>query len=310
MHFFVLFSVLLILTPRGFAADCPGVRGQVDAAWDAFYDAELDEAKTIVSDAVQSLDCQSEVVDTATLLELYRVDGLISLTKEDRKGSVYATIRAVTVDPDAGPPADMGPELAALHTDWAQRLSASQVSVRLVDGGEAWLDGREMIPGERVEVVAGEHLIQVRRDEAVVSYVEEITRIVVVTGEPVVLEEGAAPLSTGPDPVVVTPVTVPEVVPIAEPIVSEVNKKRRQSWELGLTGAVTTAAGGRCSGSPSWKNSVFWIQATMQPNTEAALVIPIVISLRERIKFARTQIECAGCMAPPMACWRSESPLR
>jgi len=238
---------LLFLFPIiGYAEDCPPVDQQVQRAWDAFYDAELAEAKTIVSTAVESLDCQSEVVNTDTLLELYRVDALISLTKEDRKGSVYATIRSVTVDPKSGPPADMGPELAELYADWSQRLGESKIAVRLGDDGEAWVDGRRLVTGERAEVIAGEHLIQYRADGVIHSVVEELTtNWLVVTGAAALPADGSAPLTMGPDPV---PYEAPTVEPVATIAAIESSRKRRHPWEFGLAGALTTAAGGAMLG--------------------------------------------------------------
>jgi hypothetical protein len=235
-----------MFSAAGFARECPRVDQQVQRAWDAFYDAELEVAKTTVSGAVKDLDCQTEVVGTDTLLELYRVDALISLTKDDRKGSVYATIRAVTVDPNSGPPDDMGPELAALYSDWAQRLGESKIAVRLADDGEAWVDGKPLTKGEHAEVIAGEHLIQYRADGVIHSVVEELTtNWVVVTGAPLVDTGGGPPLTMGPDPV---PYEILSQRAVSEASALEFSRNRRHPWEFGLAGALMTAAGGAMMG--------------------------------------------------------------
>lgn len=241
----MFFPLFFILTGVAFAGDCAPVDEQVSRAWDAFYDAELEEAKDTVSSAVQSLDCQSELVSSETLMELYRVDALISLTKDDRKGSVYATIRAVTVDPNSGPPADMGPELAELYADWSQRLGDSKIAVRLADGGEAWVDGNPLVTGEYAELIAGEHLIQYRADGVIHSSVEELTgNWVVVTGPPILNTDGGAPMTTGPDPV---PYALPSRAVVTDSSLPS-DSGRRRLWEFGLAGALTTAAGGAMLG--------------------------------------------------------------
>jgi hypothetical protein len=241
----LFFPLLLLIAGAASAADCPPVGEQVTRAWDAFYDAELEEAKNTVSAAVQSLKCQSELVNTETLMELYRVDALISLTKDDRKGSVYATIRAVTVDPNSGPPSDMGPELGELYADWSQRLGESKIAVRLADDGEAWVDGKKLVTGEYTELIAGEHLIQYRDDEMIRSSVEELTsNWVIVTGPPIPNTKGGAPTSTGPDPI---PYELPSRVAATEATIPQ-ESGRRRPWGFGLAGALTTAAGGAMLG--------------------------------------------------------------
>lgn len=231
--------MLLWWLATALAAPCPDVAEEVDAAWAAFDDAELVLAEERVDGAVEHLTCQERLVTTEELLELFRLDGLIALAQEDRKGAVYATIRMVTIDPTAAPGAELGPEIGELHDSWATRLEETRVSVYVEGDGEAWIDGRPVgRVGTPTTVVAGEHLVQAHDGagwHAVVREIAEDTRVSVGAGLDLVgLGE-----------------TVPDVVPVAPepktPKGSTFTRPHRAS--LLVVGGVGIAAG---VGSLAW----------------------------------------------------------
>jgi len=175
--------MLLLWLATALAAPCPDLTEVADEAWAAFNDAELQEAKADLKRATDSLTCQERVVTTEELLGLFRLDGLVSLAQEDRKGAMYATIRVVTIDPAAVPGEELGPELAELHQTWADRLSESTVTVTVQGLGEAWVDGRVLTQDVPFQVVAGEHLIQAYDDTGWHAAVQELSEdVVLMTG--------------------------------------------------------------------------------------------------------------------------------
>jgi hypothetical protein len=158
--------MLLHLASLALAAPCPDISEQVEAAWEAFDDAELADAKAMLTAATASLGCQEVVVEPEVLLGLYRLDALASLALDDRKGVVYAMIRAVAVDHEtAQPPESYGPELADLYDTWSARLSETLITVHVQGGGVVYVDGREATMTDPLSVVEGEHLVQVPTSE-------------------------------------------------------------------------------------------------------------------------------------------------
>jgi hypothetical protein len=199
--------MLLLLTALApsRAEDCPQVADQVTAALQALDQAELDLAKQKISQGYDALLCQTVVLDTETLLELYRVDGLIALAQSDPKGMVYATLRAVAASHDTGRPPDRyGPELQASFDKWAERLQQDLVTVTVSDGGTAWVDGRSVDVAHPLQVVEGEHLLQLPDAPGrVSSRIEEIAAdSALTTGIPLQGPPVPEPLSVEPRPLV------------------------------------------------------------------------------------------------------------
>ncbi|MFT7519519.1 MAG: hypothetical protein ACI9MC_001661 [Kiritimatiellia bacterium] len=155
------------------APPCGDVQVLLDQARGAFEDAEVEQARNLVTGANQALSCQTSVVSRETLLELYHLDALISVAQEDSKGGLYAVIRAVTVDPTVRPPSDVGAELIERHRQWADRLSADVAVVRATDDvSDVWIDGVAL--NGAVECIAGEHYVQTRTGDTWWSGVVEL----------------------------------------------------------------------------------------------------------------------------------------
>lgn len=163
---------------------CAKIPDLTESAWASFNDAELEAAKATLAQANDAISCQAQPVSTEELMAMHQLDALVSLAQEDRKGAVYATIRMVTIDPEIKPGDELGPELQDLHATWVTRLSESTVSVKVKGAGAAWLDGREILGGQQLSGLAGEHVVQVRNnDGSFSSRVQDLaTDLVLMTG--------------------------------------------------------------------------------------------------------------------------------
>jgi len=180
------------------AQDCPTVPELTRRAAAAYSDAELEQSKTTLKQAYEALPCQAQVVDTGDLLKLFALDALVSLTQQDRKSAVYATIRMVTVDPDAQPGDELGPEIQELFASWASRLRESTVQITTSGTSQVFVDGRPVLAGQPLTVLAGEHILQVRApDGTLSSQVADIStdRSILTGGEPVAPVEPATPVT-------------------------------------------------------------------------------------------------------------------
>lgn len=209
------------------AAACDPLPEQLVRAQAALDDAEVAQAKEILSRAYASLSCQTEVVGTDALRTLFRLDGVVELAADDKNAAVYAVLRAVAVDPiDGFDPAREGPELFALYQTWAARLGPARVRVSASPDQEAWLDGRPVRADAPLEVAQGEHLVQIRSASGFESRIAEISTD---------LHLGAASPVVGPPP------------PPAPADPASPPSTRRRDWPSTVAwvgGALVGAAGG------------------------------------------------------------------
>lgn len=241
--------LLWSLISVAWASPCGDVPTQVELAWGAYNEAELERAKALLAATYEMLGCQQTVVSPETLLEFYRLDALVSLTQEDRKGAVYATIRSVAVEHQgAHPPAEYGPELAELYETWASRLGETLVTVRVVDGGTAWIDGRPVTWQAPLQVVEGEHLVQIQAAGGFGSQVAEISSdLLLETGIPLP-PEASAPVAPPP---VLAKAPEPGLPHSVAPSVHDLDPDpvgRRRPVGLLVGGGVGAALGGAALG--------------------------------------------------------------
>ncbi len=174
--------------------DCPALGVLIASAWASFDDAELANADKVLHQGREVLACQPAVVPTESLLEMFRLDGLVALSQANREDAVYATIRAVTIDPDSVPPANYGPELAELTATWVARLARSgQISAVRVE--QAWVDGRLLHGSDPLAIVPGEHLVQWTDPDGLHSQVVDVKQTYEVQGSAVI-----GPPDVGPQP--------------------------------------------------------------------------------------------------------------
>lgn len=180
------------------ASPCPDVEILVEQAAEAFDDAEVDLARARLTVASQSLACQAKVIPRATLLEMYHLDALASVAAEDPKAALYAIIRAVTLDPDVAPPADVGPELLEQHRQWAARLRDDLLRVRATTADVAiWIDG-QAIGVEPTVVLSGEHLVQMRGADGWTNEVVQLVDGRPPRSFPLVVDRPPAPVAPVP----------------------------------------------------------------------------------------------------------------
>lgn len=210
------------------AAACPDLSERVDAAWVAYDDAELAQARELLGAATQELACQDRMVPSDELRELFYLDTLVSLSQQDQPGAVYAILRAVAVDPDRPPPDDLGPQIADLHATWRARLADARATVVVSGGGAVFVDGVPMQHGEHRRLVEGEHLVQIDDGSAIRSQVVDIHgNWTIETG--LEAPEGAA---------------LPLPVPEPEPVLPKPHRSRRAGPALIATGLSAAAVGG------------------------------------------------------------------
>lgn len=220
----------LLLSIVAQASDCPDVAQTLRKAWASFDDAELTEALEELDAASESLACQSRLVETREIVELYTLEGLIALAQEDQSLAIYATIRIVTTDPDDKPDESLGPEFAELHHTWSERLSASHVALTWTGDGSAWVDGRPLPVGAPTAVIAGEHLLQVERPDGWIGLSLD------VGSDAEVRVEGEQIKLRAPDP---SGVPTPEPAPSPRPS----SKHRRHRVGLVVASGLAVAAG-------------------------------------------------------------------
>lgn len=190
----LLWSSLALAAP----SECPDVEVVVQSASAAFEDAEVELARTRLGEAVEALYCQSRVVPREALLDLYQLDALASVAAQDPKSALFAIIRAVTLDPQAQPPAAVGPELIEQHRQWAARLRQDQLLVVASgDAAQVWIDGLS-VGDEPVKIVSGEHLVQVRDGSGWRNRIVEIVPGRDVDGLPIQVRSPPPP--TQPEP--------------------------------------------------------------------------------------------------------------
>lgn len=238
----------MLVVLLGVAWGCAPTAAEVGRARAAYDDAEIEQAGRILEATVEALGCQTSRVHTSVLLELYRLDGLVALSRMNEKAAVYATIRAATVDPDAPPPPEYGPELAELYTTWSDRLRNATASLSVDGGGTVYVDGQPITHGGRRTVLQGEHLIQVDSGAAVGSDVRDVTGdLVVRTGLP-------APLGVpGPVPL---PVPAPEPGITRVPPVDPDARARRRPVALWAAGGAVAGVGVVLLGVATYQDEV------------------------------------------------------
>lgn len=171
------------------AGECPVLGALIASAWASFDDAEPANADLLLHQGREALACQRAVVPTEALLEMFRLDGLVALSQANREDAVYATIRAVTIDPESVPPANYGPELAELTATWTARLARSgQISAVGVE--QAWVDGHLLHASDPLSIVPGEHLVQWTDPDGLHSAVVDVKQVYEIQGSAPITVEG------------------------------------------------------------------------------------------------------------------------
>ncbi len=243
------------------AEPCALVADVVDQGWALFYDAELEQAKASVARAHELLSCQDQPVPTEQLLHLYRLDAISAVALGDQKGSIYATIRAVVADPDAVPPAELGPDLAELHRTWSSRLRESTVQVSVDGADSAWIDGQEVTPLQPLVILQGEHLVQLLTEEGWSTEVREVAADLVLD------TLGESPVTSLEDPPEedLPPVEEPPAE-LAPPQVQRPGRGRRVRRAALLSTGGLVAAGGGTALAWAWSEEQAFLERSYTPD--------------------------------------------
>jgi len=169
-----------------FAQDvvCTPLHERIEAAWSAFDDVELEDARAEVDQALSERTCQQSFVSTDDLVRLYELDALLHLSQGDNDAAAYAMVRSVTAAPDRPADPAAGPELAALHNTWVGRLSDATVDVGVIGDSPLYIDGVEVEPATHYSVVNGQHLVQWMEADVLYSEVREIVEPTVIATSP------------------------------------------------------------------------------------------------------------------------------
>lgn len=257
---------MILLLAVAAALACDPVAPQVAAAHAAFDDAELGAARAALDRAYASLACQERVVETADLLALYRLDGVVSLASGDPQRAVWAVLRAVAADHVTGISAEEeGPELYATYRTWQARLAPTLVSVTVAGPGTVWVDGRPARAHQPLRVAQGEHLVQEEGPAGLTSRVIELSHDWVAGAAP-----GAAPPPGLPAPVAAAPLPIPAPAAPAPPApVSRTARRDVPSTVTWITGLALGAAGGAALGWAAWQEEQFLADPPTAPTDGA-----------------------------------------
>ena len=213
---------------------CAPVGTTLDAALDAFYDAEPRESLAQVEQATADLSCQTEPISADTLWSLLELEAILALALQESERANDAVIRMVTADPLRLPSANAGAELTSLHAGWIARLARVTVKVRLMGDAPVYLDGREVAPGATVQVVSGPHLVQKREDGQLVTRVQEFFENTTLTSG---LVQPAPPPATGASQ--------------SDRRATTIGPRRTHTPALWATGVTAIVAGG-CATAVAW----------------------------------------------------------
>jgi hypothetical protein len=222
-------------------AECADLPAAAAEAWAAFRDAEVELARERARAALASRACQVVVVPRETLLDLYRLDGLLALATGNDDGLVAAAIRAVVAGPDEPPPARYGPDLGAAFATWAGRLGSTRATVTVQGGGTVYADGLPITSSTPRALVQGEHLFQVVDPDGTLIAV----RLADLTSDVTLPTPGVG----APAPVaapVPAPVTAPAPAPVGPaPAPFTPPQRRHPAWAFVLAGGgAALGAGG------------------------------------------------------------------
>ncbi|MEZ5397967.1 MAG: hypothetical protein R2724_35090 [Bryobacterales bacterium] len=231
--------LLLSLSRPAAAQECPSLPALTTAALTAYQDAELDAARKAIERGYAALACQDHLLTTEQLLELYRLDGLVALSRGDNKTLTFATIRAVAADHQAGrPPDKYGPDLQAAYDTWVARLEQNLITVRVFDEGTLWVDGRPVDAANPRKVVAGEHVVQLPKGDDRVS-----TEVRDLAGDAGMLT-GVGQVLPVPAPVPVPAPAVPAPLPRPVPAPVPPAAARRHPLPVAIAAGASGLLGG------------------------------------------------------------------
>lgn len=156
--------------------DCPDVTASVKSIRLALDEVRLEEAAAIGEEAVESLKCQSEVVNAITLNTLFQLVGAVHHFIGDAgKEKVYFG-RAVAVSPAAGLDPSLGEHAGLVYEDIREQILARPTGAFLLGpDAKAWVNGQKLASGLALDVASGAHLVQIRTPSG--EMINQIVRV-------------------------------------------------------------------------------------------------------------------------------------
>jgi hypothetical protein len=133
---------------------------QVSAAID---EVRLEDARALAEQATNGLGCQTEVVNSLTLVGLYQSAGAIEYFLGNFNEAEDAFARAVAVAPASRLDPSFGEGPSAVYENIrAAALGAAPGSLMGPAQVDAWVDGRPLSSDYPLDLPPGHHLIQIR----------------------------------------------------------------------------------------------------------------------------------------------------
>jgi hypothetical protein len=139
------------------------IAGLVRTAYSAFQEAEVEHAMEVLAQAEGALGKLTWPIATTDLLNLYQTAAVMHLVDNNATAATAATTQALVMDPWSKPVSNLGPDYAKLHKALLKSGVIRFVKVDLDGEGVGYISGRRVEGGERVELPAGKHLLQVQK---------------------------------------------------------------------------------------------------------------------------------------------------
>ncbi len=153
-------AVLLIGTAA--AQGCPDLGETLREATSAIDEVRLEDAQVLLDRGTDGLECQTEVVNSLTLVGLYQSAGAVEYFLGNFNEADDAFARAIAVAPASRLDPAYGEGPATIYEKLREAtLSASAGSLTGPEPVEAWVDGRPLSADYPLDIPPGFHLIQV-----------------------------------------------------------------------------------------------------------------------------------------------------
>lgn len=153
----------LLVGQAAWAQGCPDLGDTLRQVSAAVDEVRLEEAEEMAGQATNALGCQTEVVNSLTLVALYQAAGAVQYFLGHFNDADDLFARAVAVAPASRLDPAYGDAPSTIYENIrAATLSAAAGSLSGPDQVDAWVDGRPLSADYPLDVAPGHHLIQVR----------------------------------------------------------------------------------------------------------------------------------------------------
>jgi len=155
-------ALALLMAGAAWAQGCPDLGATLREVTAAIDEVRLEEAQVLTDRATDGLECQTEVVNSLTLVGLYQSAGAVAYFLGNFNQADDAFARAIAVAPASRLDPAYGDGPATIYENLREAtLGAAAGSLTGPEPVEAWVDGRPLSPDYPLDVPPGFHLIQV-----------------------------------------------------------------------------------------------------------------------------------------------------